>query len=248
MSVVYVLIIPIPEDGLNATMKQIRKRNKWDNDDYVYRGLILNGMSDPLLDIYQNIESFKELWDSLKAKYMIEDASSKKFLVSSFTNYKITNSRPVMKQYNELLGILGRFTQHKMNMNEAIQDSDKPKENNVAGPSAYNMVEHNNSLRLCHIHYKRIQDMSKDGLIPTFDMDTEKIDFCDVYATPLIGNKKYFVTFIDDASPSLPSSSFDVVISITPPSSSPPLHHFTVIFKTLTTLTADISSTVTGIA
>nr|GEV75589.1 zinc finger, CCHC-type [Tanacetum cinerariifolium] len=60
--------------------KQVRKRAKWDNDDYVCRGLILNGMSDPLFDIYQNVKSSKELWDSLQTKYMAEDASSKKFL------------------------------------------------------------------------------------------------------------------------------------------------------------------------
>ncbi|GJS86925.1 zinc finger, CCHC-type containing protein [Tanacetum coccineum] len=127
ISVVYVLTTPIPEDGGDdATVKQIRKRANWDNDDYVCRGLILN----------------------------------------------------VMEQHNELLGILGRFTQHKMNMDEAIrvpciidklppswkdfkhtlkhkkeelslvelgshlrieeslraQDSDKPKGNNVVGP------------------------------------------------------------------------------------------------------------------
>ena len=82
--------------------------------------------------------------------------------------------------------------------------------------------------RLGHVHYKRMQDMSKDGLIPAFDMDTEKCktcmltkitkkpfqgvkretellelihsDLCDLHATPSLGNKKYFVTFIDDAS------------------------------------------------
>ncbi|GJV61420.1 zinc finger, CCHC-type containing protein [Tanacetum coccineum] len=103
----------------------------------------------------------------------------------------MTNSRPVLEQYNELLGILGRFTQHNMNMDESIQvsciidklppswkdfkhtlkhvkeeltlielgsylrieeslraqDNDKPKGNNVAGPSVVNMVEHNNSSR-----------------------------------------------------------------------------------------------------
>ncbi|GJY38717.1 hypothetical protein Tco_0425081 [Tanacetum coccineum] len=78
MSVVYVLITPIPEDGGDdATVEQIRKRVKWDNDDYVCRGLILNGMSDSLFDIYKNVESFKELWNSLEAKYMADDASSK---------------------------------------------------------------------------------------------------------------------------------------------------------------------------
>nr|GEU77352.1 zinc finger, CCHC-type [Tanacetum cinerariifolium] len=260
MNVVYVLTTLIHDNGDDGTVKQLRKRSKWDNDDYVCRGLILKGMSDPLFDIYQIVESRKELCDSLEAKYMVEDASSKKFLVRNFTNYKMTDSRPVMKQYNELLEILGRFTQHKMYMDEAIQvfciidelppswkdfkhtlknkkeeltmvelgshlrikeflkvqDNDKPKGNNAAGPL------------LGHVHFKRMQDMSKDGLILAFDMDTEKCntcmltkitkkpfqnvkcktkvlelihsDLCDPHATPSLGNKKYFVTFIDDAS------------------------------------------------
>ncbi|GJS42649.1 zinc finger, CCHC-type containing protein [Tanacetum coccineum] len=154
MRVVYILTIPMPKDGEDATVEHIRKRSKWENDDYVCHGIILN-----------------------------------EFLVSDFTNYKMTDSRPVMEQYNELLGILGRFTQHKINMDKAIQvsciidklisscksfkhtlkhkkdeltlvelgshlriekslrvqDSDKPKGNNVSGPSIVNIVEHNNS-------------------------------------------------------------------------------------------------------
>ncbi|GJX17148.1 zinc finger, CCHC-type containing protein [Tanacetum coccineum] len=79
-----------------------------------------------------------------------------------------------------------------------------------------------------HVHFKRMQEMSKDGLISAFDMDTEKCktcmlnkitkkpfqnvkretkvlelihnDLCDMHATPSLMNKKYFVTFIDDAS------------------------------------------------
>nr|GFB16039.1 zinc finger, CCHC-type [Tanacetum cinerariifolium] len=124
MSVVYMLTTPMPEDGgKNPTVEQVRGRAKWDNDDYVCRGLILNVMFDSLFDVYQNVETFKELWDTLEAKYMAEDASGKKFLVSNLTNYKMTYSRPVLKQYNELLGILGRFTQHKMNMDKSIQVS-----------------------------------------------------------------------------------------------------------------------------
>ncbi|GJV70011.1 hypothetical protein Tco_1485520 [Tanacetum coccineum] len=73
-----------------------------------------------------------------------------------------------------------------------------------------------------------MQDMSKDGLIPAIDMDIEKCNTCvltkitknpfqnvkhetkvlelidsdlyDLHATLSLGNKKYFVTFIDDAS------------------------------------------------
>ncbi|GKD22247.1 zinc finger, CCHC-type containing protein [Tanacetum coccineum] len=82
--------------------------------------------------------------------------------------------------------------------------------------------------RLGHAHFKRMQEMSKDGLILAFDMDSGKCktcmqtkitkklfqnvkcetkilemiysDLCDMHATPSLGNKKYFVTFIDDAS------------------------------------------------
>ncbi|GKC04479.1 zinc finger, CCHC-type containing protein, partial [Tanacetum coccineum] len=88
--------------------------------------------------------------DSLEAKYMAEDASSKKSLVSNFTNYKIIDSRSVMEQHNELLGILDfkHTLKHKKEeltlvelgshlcIEESLraQDSDKPKENNVVRP------------------------------------------------------------------------------------------------------------------
>ncbi|GKB51397.1 zinc finger, CCHC-type containing protein [Tanacetum coccineum] len=180
MSVVYVLTTLIPEYGDDATVEQLRKRPKFDNDDY----------------------------DSVEAKYMAEDASSKKFLVSNFTNYKMTDSSHL-----------------RIEESLRVQDSDKPKRNNVAGPSVVNMVEHNNftrhkglsgwityslkgsnmslinlfqlnigndnigsafmstsklndlilwHARLGHIHFKRMQDMSNDGLIPAFDIDIEK--------------------------------------------------------------------------
>ncbi|GKA59767.1 zinc finger, CCHC-type containing protein [Tanacetum coccineum] len=74
---------------------------------------------------------------------MAEDASSEKFLVSYFTNYKMTNSGPVMEQYNELLGILRSHLRIEESLK--VQDSDEPKGNNVIGPSVVNMVEHNNS-------------------------------------------------------------------------------------------------------
>ncbi|GKD47739.1 zinc finger, CCHC-type containing protein [Tanacetum coccineum] len=244
MSVVYVLTTHIHEDGDDATVEQLRKRSKWDNDDYVCRGLILN-----------------------EAKYMAEDASSKKFFVNNFTNYKMTDSRLVMEQYNELLDFKHNLKHPKekltlvelgshLHIKESlgVQDSDKPKGNNVAGPSVVNMVDHNNFSRLYivndniasafmstsklndsilwhsrlgHFYFKRMQYMSKDGLILAFDMDSEKCktcmltkitkkpfpnvkrktevlelihsDLCDLHATPSLGNKKYFVAFIDDA-------------------------------------------------
>ncbi|CAH9121662.1 unnamed protein product, partial [Cuscuta epithymum] len=119
LKVVYVLSTPMPEVMEDETLEQTRRRNKWENDDYICRGHILNGMSDALFDIYQNVESAKELWNSLESKYIAEDASSKKFLVSDFNNYKMVDSRPVMEQYNELLRVLGQFKLHKIGVDES---------------------------------------------------------------------------------------------------------------------------------
>ncbi|GJX21976.1 hypothetical protein Tco_0226421 [Tanacetum coccineum] len=127
--------------------------------------------------------------DSLEAKYMVEDASSKKFLVSDFTKLQMIDSDR-MEHYNERLvyseSLHNKIKREELTLVELgshlrieeslrMQDSDKPKGNNVVGPSVVNMVEHNNSTRLGHVHFKRIQDMSKDGLIPAFDIDTGKL-------------------------------------------------------------------------
>nr|KAJ0195046.1 hypothetical protein LSAT_V11C700360720 [Lactuca sativa] len=123
LKVVYVLSTPmpfLPESVEDEPLEATRRRSKWENDDYICCVHILNGMPDSLFDIYQNFESAKELWDSLESKYMAEDASSKKFLVSNFMGYKMIDSRPVMEQFHEMLRILGQFTQHNLKMDEAI--------------------------------------------------------------------------------------------------------------------------------
>nr|GEY14813.1 reverse transcriptase domain-containing protein [Tanacetum cinerariifolium] len=98
LKVMFVLTTPMPELLEDDTVEAIRPRAKWENDDYICRGHILNGMSDPLFDIYQNMESAKELWDSLESK-------------------------PVMEQFNKLLRILGQYTQHDLKMDESISVS-----------------------------------------------------------------------------------------------------------------------------
>nr|GEX04751.1 zinc finger, CCHC-type [Tanacetum cinerariifolium] len=136
--------------GDYAIVEQLRKRAKQDNDDYVCRGLILNGMSNSLFDIYQSVESSKELWDSFEAKYMAEDASSKKFLVSCILE-KLPPSwkdfKHALKHLKEELTLVELGSHLRIEESLGVQDSDKLKGNNVAGPLVVNMVEHNNSSR-----------------------------------------------------------------------------------------------------
>ncbi|GJS96902.1 hypothetical protein Tco_0803870 [Tanacetum coccineum] len=134
--------------------------------------------------------------DSLEAKYMAEDAISKKFLVSNFTNYKMTDSRPVMEQYNKLLSILGRFTQHKINMDEAIQDSDKPKGNNVAGPIVVNMVEYKNSFMYNDNKGKRKHQGTKvDPNKKSKGLHEDEVAWCDEHLEAFGGNTRDLGSF-----------------------------------------------------
>ena len=48
------------EEKQNETVKEMWKRNKWDNDDFICCGYILNDMVDSLFDIYPYLESAKE--------------------------------------------------------------------------------------------------------------------------------------------------------------------------------------------
>nr|GEV08362.1 zinc finger, CCHC-type [Tanacetum cinerariifolium] len=70
--------------------------------------------------------------DSLKAKYMAEDAS----------NFKHT-----LKHKKEELTLVELGSHLRIDESLRVQDSDKPKGNNVVGPSVVNMVKHNNSSR-----------------------------------------------------------------------------------------------------
>ena len=120
LKVVYVLNTPYPVETENETLDQARRRSKFEHDDYICRGHILNSMSDALFDVYQNMESAKELWEALKNKYISEDASSKNSIVSKFNSYKMVEEHSALHQLHEIQRILSHFKQYNMHMDETI--------------------------------------------------------------------------------------------------------------------------------
>nr|GEW82497.1 zinc finger, CCHC-type [Tanacetum cinerariifolium] len=142
---------PEPKYVENETLDQIKKRCKWDNDDYICREHILNGMLDALFDIYKNIELAKELRDQLEAKYMAEDTSSKKFLVSNFNNYKMVDSRKtstimeglqyMLKHNKDELSLVQLGSHFRIEETLRMEESGKGKGKEIVGSSFVNMVE-----------------------------------------------------------------------------------------------------------
>ena len=51
-----------PKDAENETLDETRRQLKWENNDYICHGHILNGILDPLFNVYHNVESSKEFW------------------------------------------------------------------------------------------------------------------------------------------------------------------------------------------
>jgi len=72
LNVAYVLTTPKPQERENETIADIRERQKWENDDFICTGHILNGLCDGLFDVYQDSMSAKDLWDKLETRYMQE--------------------------------------------------------------------------------------------------------------------------------------------------------------------------------
>nr|GFA15201.1 hypothetical protein [Tanacetum cinerariifolium] len=130
LKVVYVLTTLMPELLEDATVETIRIKAKWENDDYICRGHILNGMSDSLFDAYTNVESAKELWGSLESKYMVEDSSSKKFL----------DFKHNLKHDKDDLSLVQLGSHLRIEESLRAQDNDKGKGKEVGGPSV-NMTE-----------------------------------------------------------------------------------------------------------
>ncbi|KAK3004884.1 hypothetical protein RJ639_018303 [Escallonia herrerae] len=123
VKVYYVIVNPRPpEPGENEeeSVAKTRERLRWDQDDEICRGHILNGMSNTQFDAYHTVKTAKELWNQLERRYITEDATSKRFIVSKFFDYKMVDGRSVMEQFNEIKSILDRYSQHKLALDEFI--------------------------------------------------------------------------------------------------------------------------------
>ena len=48
-----------------------------------------------MYNVYSQVKTTKELWESLEKKYKTEDAGMKKFIVGRFLDYKMVDSKIV---------------------------------------------------------------------------------------------------------------------------------------------------------
>nr|GEY21003.1 zinc finger, CCHC-type [Tanacetum cinerariifolium] len=143
----------------------------------------------------ENAETSKELWDTLEAKYMAEDATSKKFLdddvawwVDSGATVHVCKDRCWFKSYDSLndgsILHMGNESTALVHERGCVDLRLNIVSDNI-GSAFISTSKVNDSIlrhaRLGHVHFKRMQDMSKDGLILAINMDIEEYEALDKF-------------------------------------------------------------------
>ncbi|GJX90982.1 zinc finger, CCHC-type containing protein [Tanacetum coccineum] len=133
LKMVYVLTTPMPELLEDATLEAIRIRAKWENDDYIYKGHILNDV-DSTIRWKSNKELLRILGQYTQHGLKMDESISVSRVIDklppSWKDFKHT-----LKHGKDYLSLVQLGSHLRIEESLRAQDSDKGKGKEVAGPS-----------------------------------------------------------------------------------------------------------------
>ncbi|XP_071729060.1 uncharacterized protein [Rutidosis leptorrhynchoides] len=102
--------------------EQAKALKTWEDNNYLCKNYILNGLSNDLYDYY-NSDDFdaKKLWEALQKKYDTEEAGAKKYVVSRYLKFSMTDDKSVETQSHELQKIAHEIISEGMSLDEKFQ-------------------------------------------------------------------------------------------------------------------------------
>ena len=107
-----------PEDELAYLNNEIET---WNETDFMCKNYILNGLSDNLYDYYNMQNTAKDLWDALQKKYDTEEAGAKKYVVSRYLKFQMTDDKSLEVQSHDLQKIAHEIISEGMALDEQFQ-------------------------------------------------------------------------------------------------------------------------------
>ncbi|GJU69506.1 pol polyprotein [Tanacetum coccineum] len=110
-----------PAKGQSSNAQAVQAVEAWKHLDFLCHNYVLNGLIDPLYNVYCKTTTAKELWESLERKYKTEDAGTKKFVVARFLDYKMVDSKNVISQVQDLQVLLHDIHAEGMTLSETFQ-------------------------------------------------------------------------------------------------------------------------------
>ncbi|XP_050211805.1 uncharacterized protein LOC126661963 [Mercurialis annua] len=90
-------------------------------NDYLCKNFILNALSDDLYDYYNDGKIAKETWEALQKKYDTKEAGTKKYAVSRYLKYQMSDEKSVEAQSHELQKIAHEIISESMVLDEQFQ-------------------------------------------------------------------------------------------------------------------------------
>jgi hypothetical protein len=67
-----------------------------------FKAAILSVLGDSIVDAYVPLHTSKEMWNALKAKYRVFDASSELYVMEQFHDCRMIDDRSVVEQAHEI--------------------------------------------------------------------------------------------------------------------------------------------------
>ena len=103
----------------NKTPETEAAKEAWLYSDFLCRNYILSGLTDSLYNVYCNAyQTSRQLWEALDKKYKLENASTKKFLVGKFLDFKMVDTKLIVNQMEELQIIISDLHSEGIVINE----------------------------------------------------------------------------------------------------------------------------------
>ena len=96
-------------------------RKKREDDEVMCRGHILNTLSDRLYDLYNSMETPKEIWNALEYKYKTEKEGTDKFLILKYLEFVMVDTKSVLDQIHELQVLVTKLRELKVEIFESFQ-------------------------------------------------------------------------------------------------------------------------------
>ena len=110
-----------PTASVEDTDEIKAQRKKREEDELICKWHILNTLSDRLYDLYTSMNSLKEIWNALEAKYKTEKVGTNKFIIQMYFDYKILDNISVLDQVHELQILDNKLRDLSINIPELFQ-------------------------------------------------------------------------------------------------------------------------------
>lgn len=91
---------PLPQPIATDSEDVKKARTKCEEHTFLYRGHILNALSNRVYDFYKEIKTPLEMWNALeRKKYNMQEEGSNKFLIAGYFDFEMAEGKPILSQF-----------------------------------------------------------------------------------------------------------------------------------------------------